>query len=32
MIIILKNKYTLQVDEFFFECSVGKNGLTKKKN
>ena len=31
MIIILKNKYTLQVDEFFFECSVGKNGLTKKK-
>ena len=31
MIIILKNKYTLQVDEFFFKCSVGKNGCTKKK-
>ena len=31
MIIILKNKYTLQVDEFFFKCSVGKNGFTKKK-
>ena len=31
MTIILKNKYTLQVDEFFFKCSVGKNGFTKKK-
>ena len=31
MIIILKNKYTLQVDEFFFKCSIGKNGFTKKK-
>tara|TARA_E500000178_G_scaffold193154_1_gene191145 strand:- start:655 stop:1149 length:495 start_codon:yes stop_codon:yes gene_type:complete len=31
MIIILKNKYTLQVDDFFFKCSIGKNGFTKKK-
>ena len=31
MTIILKNKYTLQVDDFFFKCSVGRNGLTKKK-
>ena len=31
MTIILKNKYTLQVDDFFFKCSVGKKGLTKKK-
>ena len=31
MIIILKNKYTLQVDEFLFKCSIGKNGFTKRK-
>tara|TARA_B100000989_G_scaffold127334_1_gene94530 strand:+ start:2629 stop:3123 length:495 start_codon:yes stop_codon:yes gene_type:complete len=31
MIIILKNKYTLQIDDFFFRCSIGKSGLTKKK-
>ena len=31
MTIILKNKYTLQVDDFFFKCSIGKNGLTRKK-
>ena len=31
MIIYLKNKHTLQVDEFYFKCSVGKNGLTTKK-
>ncbi len=31
MTIILKNKYTLQIDDFFFKCSIGKNGLTKKK-
>ena len=31
MIIVLKNKHTLQVDDFSFKCSVGKNGLTKRK-
>jgi L,D-peptidoglycan transpeptidase YkuD (ErfK/YbiS/YcfS/YnhG family) len=31
MIIYLKNKHTLKVDNFFFKCSIGKNGLTKKK-
>ena len=31
MTIFLKNKHTLQVDEFYFKCSIGKNGLTKKK-
>ena len=28
MIIILKNKHTLQVDQFFFKCCIGKKGLT----
>ena len=31
MIIYLKNKHTLQVDNFYFKCSIGKKGLTKKK-
>jgi L,D-peptidoglycan transpeptidase YkuD (ErfK/YbiS/YcfS/YnhG family) len=31
MIIFLKNKHTLQIDEFNFQCSVGKNGITTKK-
>ena len=31
MIIFLKNKHTLKVDDFWFKCCVGKNGLTKKK-
>jgi len=31
MTIILKNKYTLLIDDFFFKCSIGKNGLTKTK-
>jgi len=31
MIILVKNKYTLQVDEFIFRCSIGKNGSTVKK-
>ena len=31
MIINLKNKHTLQVDEFQFTCSIGENGLTKNK-
>lgn len=29
MIIYLKNKHTLQVDDFFFKCCIGKNGLSK---
>ena len=32
MIIYLKNKHTLQVDEFKFKCSIGKKGLTKNKS
>ncbi len=31
MIIIIKNKDTLLIDDFKFRCSVGKNGFTKKK-
>ena len=31
MIIFLKNKHTLQIDEFFFKCCIGKNGITRKK-
>ena len=31
MIIYLKNKYTLHVDNFYFNCSIGKKGLIKKK-
>ena len=31
MIIFLKNKHTLQVDDFIFKCSIGKNGVSKKK-
>ena len=31
MIIYLKNKHTLEVDEFRFRCSIGKNGKNKKK-
>ena len=31
MEIILKNKHTLQLDDFLFKCCVGKNGLTNKK-
>mgnify|MGYP006091312679 FL=1 len=31
MIIYLKNKHTLQIDDFYFKCSVGKNGLTTNK-
>ena len=29
--LILKNKYTLKFDEFYFKCSIGKMGLTLKK-
>ena len=28
MTIFLKNKHTLQIDDFFFKVSVGKNGKT----
>jgi len=31
MIIYLKNKQTLEVDDFIFKCSIGKNGLIKNK-
>ena len=31
MLIILKNKHTLQVDEFSFKCCIGKNGSSFKK-
>ena len=31
MTLILKNKYTLQIDDFLFKCSIGKCGLTKRK-
>ena len=32
MILYLKNKHTLQLDDFYFRCVIGKNGLSKKKN
>ena len=31
MTIFLKNKHTLQVDDFYFKCCVGKNGISKQK-
>ena len=31
MLILLKNKHTLKVDEFYFNCSIGKRGTSKKK-
>ena len=31
MIIIIKNKDTLLIDDFKFKCSIGKKGLSKKK-
>ena len=31
MIIFLKNKHTLQVGDFYFKCSIGKNGSSKNK-
>jgi L,D-peptidoglycan transpeptidase YkuD (ErfK/YbiS/YcfS/YnhG family) len=31
MIIFLKNKHTLQIDEFNFQCSIGENGVTNNK-
>ena len=32
MTILIKNKHTLQVDEFKFKCSIGKKGSTINKN
>ena len=29
MIVFLKNKHTLQIDDFFFKCCIGKNGTTR---
>ena len=31
MTIFIKNKYTLQIDEFKFRCCIGKKGSTKHK-
>ena len=31
MTILVKNKYTLQIDEFKFKCSIGKRGSTSTK-
>ena len=31
MIIVLKNKHILKIDDFEFKCSVGKKGITKNK-
>mgnify|MGYP006158475153 FL=1 len=31
MLITLKNKDTLLIDSFIFECSIGKNGIKAKK-
>ena len=31
MIIFLKNKHILKIDDFYFNCSVGKNGISEKK-
>ena len=31
MLIYLKNKHTLVVDDFSFKCSIGKKGISKNK-
>ena len=31
MLIHVKNKHTLLIDDFKFKCSIGKNGITEKK-
>ena len=31
MTIFLKKKHTLEINDFYFKCSVGKNGISKKK-
>ena len=30
MLIVLKNKETLKVGDFYLKCSIGKNGLSSK--
>ena len=32
MTIFLKNKHTLQIDDFYFKCSIGKRGTTRSKS
>ena len=31
MIIYIKNKHSLKIDDFYLKCCIGKNGLTKNK-
>ena len=31
MIIYLKNKHSLTIDDFNFKCCIGKNGISKKR-
>ena len=31
MTIFLKNKHTLQIDNFYFKCCIGKSGVTRRK-
>ena len=31
MMILVKNKHTLKIDDFIFKCSIGKNGISKNK-
>ena len=31
MTIFLKNKHTLQIDDFYFKCCIGKKGTTRRK-
>jgi L,D-peptidoglycan transpeptidase YkuD (ErfK/YbiS/YcfS/YnhG family) len=31
MTILFKNKQTLRIDDFYFKCCIGKNGLSKRK-
>jgi L,D-peptidoglycan transpeptidase YkuD (ErfK/YbiS/YcfS/YnhG family) len=31
MTLLIKNKHTLKIDDFIFECCIGKNGTTKNK-
>ena len=31
MTIFLKNKHTLELDDFYFKCCIGKKGITKRK-
>lgn len=32
MIVLMKNKHSLKVGDFYFKCSIGKNGISKNKN